>query len=398
MKKILLRHFPYVLLVILLSFIVSTLIPKYEEQQFSYLASSFLKGRLDISSYPIAWNDASIFNGKYFWPLGPFPSVILIPFVYVFSLFNLFFYQKFLQVPLVLAIFFLCYKLARRLKYNQSDSIYLAIAFNFASVFVAIIQNSWSWQFAMVVSVFLIFLGIIEYFGKKRYLIIGLIYGCLFLTRATASLGIAFFFLEILLGKSNIRIKLKNLLKLLTPYFISVVILGIYNLARFGSFFEQGYSYQLSEGGALIARGYGLFNLIHLPGNLYYFLLATPTPILKDGVSRVLSFPYLKFDPWGMGIFYTSPYFLYLFFLKYKDRISKMLLFTVLVVALPIFLYYGIGVFQFGYRYSLDFLPYLFLILIKNYREQKGNLSFGFKAVIITSSLFNLYLLATYGF
>jgi hypothetical protein len=398
MKKILLKHFPYVLLVILLSFIISTLIPKYEEQQFSYLALSFLKGKLDISSYPIAWNDASFFSGKYFWPLSPFPSVILIPFVYIFGLFNLFFYQKYLQVPLVLAIFFLCYKLARGLKYNQSDSIYLAIAFNFASVFIAIIQNSWSWEFAMVVSVFLIFLGINEYLGKKRYLIIGLIYGCLFLTRATASLGITFFFLEILYGKLKAKIKLKNLLKLLIPYFISIFILGIYNLARFGSFLEQGYSYQLSQGGALIARGYGLFNLIHLPGNLYYFLIAAPTPVLKDGISRVLRFPYLKFDPWGMGIFYTSPYFLYLFFLKYKDQISKIFLFTVLVVSMPIFLYYGIGVFQFGYRYSLDFLPYLFLILIKNYREQKGNLSFGFKALIITSTLFNLYLLATYGY
>src|SRR4030043_1565977 len=143
MKKILLRHFPYILLVILLSFIVSTLIPKYEEQQFSYLALSFLQGRLDISSYPIAWNDASVFNGKYFWPLGPFPSVVLMPFVYIFSLFKLFFYQKYLQVPMVLAIFFLCYKLARKLKYDKSDSIYLAIAFNFALGFSSIIHNSW---------------------------------------------------------------------------------------------------------------------------------------------------------------------------------------------------------------------------------------------------------------
>ena len=75
-----------------------------------------------------------------------------------------------------------------------------------------------------------------------------------------------------------------------------------------------------------------------------------------------------------------------------------MLWFTIIVIALPVFLYYGIGVFQFGYRYSLDFLPYLFLILIKNYKEQKGNLNYGLKAVIIATTLFNLYLLATYGF
>jgi hypothetical protein len=133
------------------------------------MALSFLKGKLDITSFPIAWNDASLFADKYYWPLGPFPSIILMPFVYIFNLFNLFFYQKFLQVPLLYIIFYLCYNLARKLKYNKSDSVYLAIAFNFASVFIAIIQNSWSWQFAMVVSVFLIFLAITEYFGRKIF-------------------------------------------------------------------------------------------------------------------------------------------------------------------------------------------------------------------------------------
>jgi hypothetical protein len=64
-----------------------------------------------------------------------------------------------------------------------------------------------------------------------------------------------------------------------------------------------------------------------------------------------------------------------------------MLLITIVIVALPIFLYYGIGVSQFGYRYSLDYLPYLFLLLIKNYKEQKEQLSPGFKAVIIGSTL-----------
>jgi hypothetical protein len=396
MKKNLPQHLPYVFLVILSVFVASGLIINYQEQQFSYLALSFLKGRLDISSYPTAWNDAAYFAGNYYWPLGPFPAIVLMPFVYTFSLFNLFFHQRYLQAPLVFAIIYLIYRMAKKLKYNQGDSIYWVIAFNLASVFIAIIQNSWSWEFATVVSVFLAFLAINEYFGRKNYLKIGIIYGCLLLTRVSASLGIALFLLDVLYGKAKTKQKLKNLSKLLIPYLLSALVLGFYNFARFGNFFEQGYSYQLTQGGALVARSYGLFNPIHIPGNLYYFLVASPIPVLKDGVSRVLAFPYLTYDPGGMGIFYTSPYFLYLFFLKYKDRLSKILIFTSVVVAIPIFLYYGIGIFQYGYRYSLDFLPYLFLLLIKNYKEQKGTLSFGFKATIVGSSLLNLYMLATH--
>jgi hypothetical protein len=185
------------------------------------------------------------------------------------------------------------------------------------------------------------------------------------------------------------------MIKLSVPYVFGVIIFLIYNFLRFGNILEQGYSYQTVLGGVLKAREYGLFSLSHLPGNLYYFLIAPPMPVLKDGLSRVLKFPFLTYDPWGMGILYTSPYFIYLFFLKYKDRLSKLLWITVAVIALPIFLYYGVGVNQFGYRYSLDFLPYLFLLLIEVYKNEKGDLSTGFKAVIIVSSLTNIYLLAT---
>ena len=65
------------------------------------------------------------------------------------------------------------------------------------------------------------------------------------------------------------------------------------------------------------AREYGLFNLKHIPGNLYHFFLATPLPVFADSLSHVLKFPYLKADPWGMGIFITSPIFIYLFPLSY---------------------------------------------------------------------------------
>jgi hypothetical protein len=85
-----------------------------------------------------------------------------------------------------------------------------------------------------------------------------------------------------------------------------------------------------------------------------------------------------------------------MFGLRYRDATSRLLLMTVLVIALPILLYYGYGYIQFGYRYSLDFMPFLYYLLMRNYRLQRGDLTTGFKAVLLASGIWNLYLFAGY--
>ena len=174
------------------------------------------------------------------------------------------------------------------------------------------------------------------------------------------------------------------------------MLLAGYNYQRFGNIFEQGYNYQILLTESLSkAREYGIFSLAHLPTNLYYFLLSVPLPIFRDGVSHVLKFPFVMADPWGMSIFITSPYFIYLFFLKYKDKISKLFLVSIFLTALPILLYYGVGFRQFGYRYSLDFLPFLFWLKIRNYNSKYKKLSNKFKILVLISAFTNLYLFRT---
>jgi len=109
-------------------------------------------------------------------------------------------------------------------------------------------------------------------------------------------------------------------------------------------------------------------------------------------VSIVLAFPYVVANPWGMSVWITSPLFLFLLGLRHRDDTSLLLLLTSFVIAVPILLYYGIGFRQFGYRYSLDFLPFLYYLLLRNYRQQRGDLTTGFKALILLSAMWNLYL------
>lgn len=375
---------------------VTNFIPR-GEQHFSYIANSFLHGKTYFLEQPGSWADTVFFNNHYYWPEGFFPSIILIPFIALFGFFNQFFAQGYLQFFIVLGVFYLVFKITQKHRYSRSDSLYLAFAFCFSTAFLGVAVLPWSWQFSQVTAVFLEFLIINEYLSNKRYWLLGLLSGFLVLTRITASLAILFIALHILLlVNTSFSNKLKDLLKLSVPYGIFFIILALYNFARFNNFFEQGYSWCLCGDSQAYTRDhYGVFSILHIPGNLYYFLLSGPLPAFWDTISHVLKYPFVKANPWGMSIFVTSPMFFYLFLLSYKDKLSKILIITAIAIVIPIFFYYGIGYRQFGYRYSLDFLPLLFFLLIRNYKHQFRELSSGFKIIILISALTNLYLFTT---
>jgi len=365
------------------------------DQQFSYLAESFLQGKTYLLAPSAFGFDTVFFQGKYYWPLGPFPAVLLLPFVLVFRFFSFFFFQSYLHVFLVLGVFYLFFKIAKRIGYSPDDAAFLAFAFCFASAFLGVAIYSGSWYFAQVVAVFLMTLALLEYLGKKRLWIIGTLMGFAFVTRVTAGLNILFFVMGVAVEDTKLRKKISAICALSFPVLVGLAALALYNHGRFGNWLEQGYSLQVLDGAAARARSYGVMSLVHVPGNLFYFLLAGPLPVTFDNVSQVLKFPYVRANPWGMSLFITSPYFLYLFCLKYNDLISKQLLLSIAVVASCIFAYYGIGYIQFGYRYSLDFLPFLFFLLIRNYQNERPQLSPAFKKIILLTALTNCYLVLT---
>lgn len=368
-------------------------------QHFSYLANSFLQGKAFFTTIPdTSWTDTSFFRNQHYWPLGPFPAVLLLPFVFVANLPHFFLFQGILNFFLVIGVFAFVYKIAGLKNYSSHDSLLLAFAFCFASAFIGVAFLSISWYFSQVITVFFLLWAIYEFLTKKRYLLLGIIMGIVVATRLTAGLGLIFFVLEIMFSNTGIPRKIRNISFLIIPFFVSLSFLGFYNFLRFENIFETGYRYQIVFNQALeIARNLGVFSWQHVPGNLYRFLLAGPLPVTIKGSPQILKFPFFRTDSWGMSIFVTSPYFVYLFFLNFKDKISKFLIITILVIAIPILFYYGVGFTQLGYRYSLDFLPWLFLLLIKSYRLQTETISFRFKILIIFSAIFNFYLFYTWG-
>lgn len=369
------------------------------EQQFAFLTTAFLHGKLHFLENPGSWTDCVVHEGKYYWPLGPLPAIALMPFSFMFSWFDLFFLQAYLQPFLVCGVFWLVFRFARSFDFSRGDSLFWALGFTFASVFCNVALIPWSWWFSQVLTVLLIWAALWEHCHKRRYWLLGTILGALLLTRVTAVfLGVLFLLGIFWPGKaaSVPEDKAKFIGQLSLPLAAAVLLAMAYNYLRFGNFLEQGYSSQAVLNDALeTARGYGLFSINHLPGNLYYFLLSTPLPVFKDGVSHVLKPPFIVANPWGMSVFVTSPYLIKLFFYEYRDRFSRQLLIAAIIIAVPIFVYYGIGFRQSGYRYSLDFLPLVYLVLMKKYREENLSLSLAMKFVFVLTALCNVYFLAT---
>jgi hypothetical protein len=111
-----------------------------------------------------------------------------------------------------------------------------------------------------------------------------------------------------------------------------------------------------------------------------------------------LKFPYIQNNVYGMSIFVTSPYFLYIFTNKWSSFSARArnLVVAISVSCLLVLSYYGIGTIQFGYRYSLDFLPELFLLFMILYRVKHSRISCGMRVLLLGSGIVNFYLLVPY--
>jgi hypothetical protein len=384
--------------IFILMWIVSMNFTLKGSEQFPLLANAFLHGHLNfLSSIGGKGQDPILWHGKIYWGDGPFPAILLMPFVALFNIFHYFFYQGYLCWALVLGTLFYIFKLARALSYSQEDSLLLALGFILGSVFIGVAAVSSSWYFAQVLTTFLLFGSLYEFYSRKRkrWWLLGIICALILMTRSTAAPVLIFFALELWQATHTAHQRLKKFAQLFLPVVVAIIILGLYNFLRFHNPFNGGYMHQVLYPDSAESRSYGVFSLVHIPTNLYSAVLRTPDPVLRTATSWTLKFPYIKNNVYGMSVFITSPYLLYLFSNKWSsfNARARNLLAAALVSSLLVFSFYGVGLLQFGYRYSLDFLPELFLVFMIMYRKNNRNISGGMRTLLIGSGVFNFYLL-----
>ena len=179
---------------------------------------------------------------------------------------------------------------------------------------------------------------------------------------------------------------------MILPIFFSITISGLYNFRRFGSVFDTGYTRNVS----VLDKNYynyklGWFSPVHIPANLYALLVMPPEPVKKEFYQFILDFPYFRANQFGMAIWFTSPLFFYLFMAKIKPYTFSAII-TIAILLFPSLVYFGMGASQFGYRYSLDFLPLLFLMLLSAFGR---GLTSTAKVLITAGIIFDSFYMAS---
>ena len=139
----------------------------------------------------------------------------------------------------------------------------------------------------------------------------------------------------------------------------SILFFFWYNAVRFGSPLESGYELATLAPWLAALRDQGLFSVTHLGMNVDYLFLKLPAPYLSW--SDFL-FPFFQPDGLGMSIFFTSPGLLYSLRAPWRESRSWWLLLAAVLVLIPTLLYYGGGWLQYGYRYALDSIPFIWLL------------------------------------
>lgn len=347
------------------------------------LSQRFLDGKVSMSVYKLPPRDISNYYENYYVYFGPLSSLMLMPVVLVLG-------EKTPQVLIgifsMVVSFISVYYISLKFRFNRIDSLWLSLFFVFSTVlFSSSVINITAYQ-VEALGVPFILLSICTYLYKRNAFLVGIFIGLAILTRFTLMLAVSFFFFEMI----QKRFTFKQFVIFLIPVILAIGLLGAYNNRRFHSVLETGYAYNISKASDGLSKNhtYGEINLLHLPGNLYSFLVMAPEPLFMDGKDGfILRFPYMKASPWGLAIWFTSPLFLLLVLRFKKGMYTISSVNASILLSLPVVFWYSIGYAQFGYRYALDFLPFLFLILLPCLSPKLSKTAI---ALIITGVLFNL--------
>jgi len=261
---------------------------------------------------------------------------------------------------------------------NRSKALWLTSLFGFGTCFWFIAAVGTSWYIAEVVAVLFLTSAILVALYKKSYILVGLLLGFAALARLPVFLAFPFFLFLIYERNVTWTPRLKQAALFFIGLAIPVSLYLVYNIARWGTILDLGYG--LIPG---IQQDpffqQGIFNIAYIPRHLYAIFLQGP--ILLN------HFPFFEPNWMGLGLFFTTPAFVFIFKGPW-NRLSKYAAIAILCILPSIITHGTVGFTQFGYRFSLDFTPFLLLLTAKGMRQ---NLGWPEKALIILSIIVNLW-------
>jgi hypothetical protein len=353
---------------------------------FVYQAQAWLEGRLDVDPEVLPnledWACVREIGGakvrcegpvrpgdRWYVSFPPFPALLMLPFVALHG------YQfndtsfSVMAGALAVAFFFSLLRFLsheREIDRSRRENLALALVLGFGTVFFYCTIRGEVWFTAEVIGVGLTALYLRNSVRARRPLLAGLFFSMATLTRTPLLFAGLFFVLEALFPEPESRLQqLRSLPRRWEPVLRKLGLFAIgaaplallaaaYNDYRFGSPAEFGHRFLYNNRVNADIDRWGLFDLHYLARNLEAALLKLPQ-IQLDPLR-------LSYDPNGLSLLLTLPLIVFVFIPRERWRIQLPLWLTVGACALPGFFYQNTGYMQFGFRFSLDYTPYLLVL------------------------------------
>jgi hypothetical protein len=372
----------------------SRLLRHSADNHFVYLADSLVHGQLEMREDPPSRNDWAHYRGRWYVSFPPFPAFLMVPGVLVWGMaFN----DRLFSVLLAGLARALTFLLLARLRASgrsdrsERDDLVLTILFSFGTVYFFCAVQGTVWFTAHVVAASLLCVYALASLDARRPLLAGAALAAGFLTRTPLLFAFPLFVAEALrthapdaLGwRGNLAALLRPrmirvLLTFALPMIVAVGLAMAMNAARFGDPFEFGHRYLDIKWKARIET-WGLFNYHYLARNLACALVLLPW------LTRAA--PFVKIGGHGLAIWFTTPPLAATLWPARRSDLQLPLWLTAAATAIPSLLYQNSGWLQFGYRFSLDYMPFFILLLAVGGRR----LGRGFLLLVALSIAINLF-------
>ena len=382
-SNLLLIVFSFFMIFVLIHQIIDTsILESSVYNSYELQAKAWLKGQVFLD-HNYEYLEIAIYNGHYFVSFPPFPSVFLLPFVIIFG--------DSIPTNLISFIIFcfcfiIMYKIMKKKNFSEMYAIMMSLAFTVGTNLISLSMNSGVWFIAQSLNYLLCLLAIYAFLNNKKYLVylcLAFAVGC----RPFSIIYMLMFFIYYLVNdkEEKFLIKLKKNIIPLIPSIIIGMIYMWYNYIRFDNVLEFGHNY-LPE---FLESPYGQFNFHYLLPNLKDFLFNGITVDKKLHLRFMMPF----------SLFIANPIFI-IYICKTIKNFYKTKKVNFLRLLIMIFTFFNImliclhktlGGWQFGARYSIDILPFIFLSLI-SFNDLKKNKEIGFNKIEILIIVFGIIL------
>jgi hypothetical protein len=375
---------------------------------YTYVAKAMTEGSLDLRNAGLTGQehpDLLVKDGEVYLPYGPTPALLMIPAVLLFGVDDTAQWFHSMIVGAINVVLF--WYILRLLGTSRSTKLLLIPFFAFGTANFYAATTGTIWFYNHVTAVMFLLLAIIFLLRGSSPLIPAAFLGLALLARQPVLLAapaFMYFYVrqayptvftrEWLRDRKTIE-KLSFFVGGLAPF---VLILLWYNAVRFGSPFDTGldeiydkyngqiYTIYLKNFGT--ADRFAEFDIRNVFLHLYTIFLMPPTfepaPFVQGEWQNTF---WLRPSEYGMSVLITSSPFVYSVFVQHRKALRNMCWLAIPIIAIPTLMYYSQGWVQFGYRYLMDYLPFIMILTAMGFEEFRSPRSLWIKIALVVLSV-----------